>query len=50
MVTVGAAVYPLPPSVIEIEETAFAVIVDTAIACTPFVWFGAEIVTAGAEV
>jgi hypothetical protein len=32
------------------EDTAFAVIVETAVACVPFAWFGAEIVTAGAEV
>ena len=49
IVTVGAAVYPLPPSVIAMDDTAFAVIVASAVACVPFAWLGAEMVTAGAE-
>jgi hypothetical protein len=50
IVTVGADVYPLPPLVTKMEDTALAVMVDVAVAWTPFVWLGAEIVTAGAEV
>jgi hypothetical protein len=32
IVTVGAAVYPLPPLVMAMEETVLAVIVDVAVA------------------